>query len=81
MTNTPYNGGRLPRELLHRQVMQVVQAELTPRERETLLGHTLHGKSLTQLAREQGINKSTASRTYRRAVRKVTRFVQYYRSS
>lgn len=77
MTNTPYNGPRLPPRVLKQRLNQVIQTELTQRERETLLGRWLHGKTLTQLAQEQGINKSTACRTYHRAMGKVRRFLRY----
>lgn len=77
MRNTLYNGPRLPPQVLQQRLNQVIQAELTLKERETLLGHWIHGKTLTQLAREQGINKSTACRTYHRAMGKVRRFLRY----
>lgn len=80
MKNTPFDGGltrRQPPEILKRRMMAVMHQELTQRERETLLATSLEGKTLTQLAREQGINKSTACRTYHRAMGKVRRFLRY----
>lgn len=58
-------------------MMAVMHQELTQRERETLLATSLEGKTLTQLAREQGINKATACRTRKRAIEKIQRFLQY----
>lgn len=57
--------------------MAVMHQELTQRERETLLATSLEGKTLTQLAREQGINKATVCRTRKRAIEKIQRFLQY----
>ena len=80
MKNTPYEGylgPRLPREVQIRRVRQVIQRELTPRQREVLLLHYRQGLCVTQIARQLGVNKSTVSRTLRRAEENLRRFLRY----
>lgn len=64
-------------EVQKKRMEQVIQQELTARERETLLATCYEGKTLTQLAQEQGIHKATVCRTKKRAIAKVQRFLQY----
>lgn len=72
-----YQGPRLPREVQLRRVRQVIQEELSPRQRETLTAYYFHKMTIPQIALEQGVNKSTVSRTLRRAEERIRRYLKY----
>lgn len=80
MKNTPSEGDfwrQIPWEVQKKRVAQVFRKELTRREQETLIAICIEGKTLTQLAREQGIHKATVCRTKKRALKRMQRFLQY----
>lgn len=72
-----YQGPRLPREVQLRRVKQVVREELTERQRQTLTAYYFRQRTVTQIAQEQGVNKSTVSRTLRRAEDKIRKYLKY----
>jgi RNA polymerase sigma factor (sigma-70 family) len=55
----------------------VIQEELTPLQRETLSAYYFHRQTIPQIAAERGVNKSTVSRTLRRAEDKLRRYLKY----
>lgn len=80
MRNTPYEGYqglRLPREVQLKRVQRVIQEELTELQRETLEAYYFRKQTLTEIARERGVNKSTVCRTLKRAEGKLRRFLRY----
>ena len=58
-----YLGPRLPREVQLKRVQRVMQEELTPLQRETLIAFYFQEQTLTQIAADRGVNKSTVCRT------------------
>ena len=79
-TNTRFNAKiqkYLPREVQMARVRAVLYLELTQLQRDTLSDYYFEGKTLEQIAREQGVNKSTVCRTLHRAVEKLRRFLRY----
>jgi RNA polymerase sigma factor (sigma-70 family) len=72
-----YLGPRLPREVQLQRVQKVISEELTPHQREMLTEFYYHKKSMTQIALERGVNKSTVSRTIRRAEARLRKFLKY----
>ena len=54
-----------------------VQQELTPRQREILQMRFTGGMSITGIAKELGLNKSTASRSLTRSVERLYRSLRY----
>ena len=68
---------QIPREKQIRRMKSVIREELTELQRYTILAYYFEGKKLVQIAEERGINKSTASRTLKRAEDKLRRFLQY----
>lgn len=72
-----YLGPRLPRQVQRQRVSQVIQEELTPLQRETLLAYYIQEQTIPEIARARGVNKSTVSRTLRRAEAKVRRLLRY----
>lgn len=72
-----YLGPRLPKEVQLKRVQRVIREELTQAQRETLMAHYFQKQTVTQIARERGVNKSTVSRTLKRAEEKLRRFLKY----
>ena len=54
-----------------------VQQELTPRQREILQMRFTGGMSITGIAKELGLNKSTVSRSLTRSVVRLYRSLRY----
>ena len=72
-----YRGPRLPRDMQMERVRRVVFEELTPLQREVLLAFYFRQQSLTAIAWERGVNKSTVCRTLHRAEEKLRRYLKY----
>jgi RNA polymerase sigma factor (sigma-70 family) len=72
-----YRGPRLPKQVQLQRVRRVIQEELTPLQRETLTAYYFHRQTIPQIAAERGVNKSTISRTLRRAEDKLRRYLKY----
>lgn len=72
-----YLGPRLPREVQLKRVKRVVQEELTELQRYTLVAYYFQEKTLTQIAEERGVNKSTVCRTLHRAEQKLRKYLKY----
>ena len=80
MKNTLFEGAlfrQIPREQQIRRMKAVIREELTELQRHTLEAYYFENRTLTQIAEERGINKSTACRTLKRAEDKLRRFLQY----
>ena len=80
MKNTLYDGYkgiRLPREIQMKRVHRVIEEELTPLQREVLLAYYFQEKSITEIAQDRGVNKSTVCRTLHRAEGKLRRYLKY----
>ena len=71
-----YLGPRLPREVQLKRVQRVMQEELTPLQRETLIAFYFQEQTLTQIAADRGVNKSTVCRTLKRAEAKLRRYLK-----
>lgn len=56
---------------------RIIQEELTDRQRRTFLAYHHQGLNLTQIAALHGVNKSTVSRTLKRAEQKIHRITKY----
>ena len=54
-----------------------MQQELTPRQREILQMRFTGGMSITGIAKELGLNKSTVSRSLTRSVERLYRSLRY----
>ena len=72
-----YLGPRLPREVQLKRVQRVIREELTPLQREALIAYYFQEQSITQIARDRGVNKSTVCRTLHRAEEKLRRYLKY----
>ena len=72
-----YLGPRLPREVQIKRVQRVIQEELTPLQREALIAYYFQEKTITEIAEERGVNKSTVCRTLHRAEGKLRKYLKY----
>ncbi len=72
-----YLGPRLPRDVQLKRVQRVIQEELTPLQRQTLLAYYFQEQTVTEIAEARGVNKSTVCRTLRRAEEKLRRYLKY----
>ena len=72
-----YLGPRLPREVQLKRVRRVIEEELTPAQREILTAFYFQKLTITQIARDRGVNKSTICRTLHRAEENLRRFLKY----
>ena len=67
----------LPREIQLQRMRRVMEEALTPRRRETLEAYHFQGLRPAEIARRQGIHRSTVARTLRRAEARLQRFLKY----
>ena len=72
-----YLGTRLPREVQLKRGQRVIREELTELQRQTLTAYYFHQRTIPQIAEERGVNKSTVSRTLRRAEERLRRYLRY----
>ena len=67
----------LSRQIQIRRVNKVIAKELTSCQREILVAYYFQQKTIPEIAEERQINKSTVSRTLRRAEDRVRRCLRY----
>lgn len=72
-----YLGPRLPREVQLKRVQRVIREELTELQRYTLMAYYFQEQTLTQIAKDRNVNKSTVCRTLHRAEQKLRKFLKY----
>ena len=80
MRNIPFEDTasiRLPKKIQLQRLQRVIRDELTPMQRETVLAYYFHERSITQIAQDRGVNKSTVCRTLHRAEEKLKRYLRY----
>ena len=72
-----YLGPRLPRQVQLTRVKNVIEQELTPLQKETVLAYYFQGQNICQIAQDRGVHKSTVCRTLHRAERRLRRCLRY----
>ena len=80
MKNIPYEGYkgiRMPKEIQKQRVNRVIMEELTPIQREVLIAYYIQEQTMTQIAQDRGVHKSTVCRTLHRAEAKLRRYLKY----
>ena len=68
---------RLPKKIQQQRLHRVIREELTELQRYTVIAYYFRELTVEQIARERRVNKSTVSRTLKRAEDKLRRFLQY----
>lgn len=80
MKSIPYEGylgPRMTREQAMERIRGVIRNELTDLQREVLVAYYFQDLNIPHIARLRGVNKSTVSRTLRRAEQKLRRYLKY----
>ncbi len=78
MKSIPFEpSANLPEAVQLQRLHRVIREELTQIEREVLLAYYFQDLSVPQIARERGVNKSSAYRALHRAENKLKRFLRY----
>lgn len=80
MRNIPYDdstGLDLPKEIQLRRMQRVMDAELTPPQREVLMLYYFEELRPAEIARIRGVHRSTILRTLRRAERRLQKYLKY----
>lgn len=80
MRNIRYDtdiGLNLPKEMQLQRLLQVMEKELTERQKQVLILYYFEEKRPAEIARMHGVHRSTALRTLRRAENRVRRFLKY----
>lgn len=72
-----YLGPRLSRQAQLQRVQRVIREELTPIQREVLTAYYFQEMTVMEIAEERGVNKSTVSRTLKRAEKRLQRCLRY----
>lgn len=73
--NAPDNAEQLDR--LRRNLRQARKQELTPRQQQVLTLYYDRRLTIPQIAGQLGVNRSTVSRTLRRARERLYRYLRY----
>ena len=71
------SGNQEQMERLRRHLRQARERELTPRQQQVLLLYYEQNMNCAEIARMLGLNRSTVSRTVRRARERLRRCLQY----
>lgn len=80
MRNIRYDeesGLELPKEIQIKRMLRVMEAELTSRQRETLYLYYFQELYPAEIARIQGVHRSTVVRTIARAEKRMRRCLNY----
>ena len=80
MRNIPfeeYLGPRLTGEEQSKRLNLVIQRELSPCQREVIIAYYFQEMSISEIARERGVHKSTVCRTLHRAERRLQILLKY----
>ena len=75
MRNILSDPADLPREVQMQRMRKVIQDRLTELQRYTLVAYYFEEKTITQIARDRCVHKSTVLRTLRRAEEKLRKYL------
>ena len=80
MKNIPHDdttGLDLPKEIQLRRMQRVMEAELTPPQKEVLMLYYFEDLRPAEIARIRGVNRSAVLRMLRRAEGRLQKFLKY----
>ena len=80
MRNIPFDSVsalRLPRQVQLKRLHRVIQEELTPLQKETILAYYFREQTIPEIAQARGVNKSTVCRTLHRAEETLKKYLRY----
>ena len=73
----PWTNASDPRAVKKKKLLNIVQNELTPIQRTIVIECIFNDRKQTEVAKELGVNRSTVSRTLKRAMSKIKQFAKY----
>ena len=65
------------RQVQMQRIREVIRNELTDFQRDAIIAYYFHRNTISEIAALRGVNKSTVSRTIRRAEEKLRRYLKY----
>ena len=65
------------RQVQMQRIREVIRSELTDLQRDAIIAYYFHRNTISEIAALRGVNKSTVSRTLRRAEEKLRRYLRY----
>ena len=65
------------RQVQMQRIREVIRNELTDFQRDAIIAYYFHRNTISEIAALRGVNKSTVSRTLRRAEEKLRRYLRY----
>ena len=65
------------RQVQMQRIREVIRNELTDFQRDAIIAYYFHRNTISEIAALRGVNKSTVSRTLRRAEEKLRRYLKY----
>ena len=80
MRSIPYelfSNVQFPPEVQRRRVRMVIEHGLTETQRRAIVGHYFEGKSVRDIAREQGVQPSSVWKAMQRGLRRMARCLRY----
>ena len=80
MRSIPYelfSNVQFPPEVQRRRVRMVIEHELTETQRRAIVGHYFEGKSVREIAREQGVQPNSVWKAMQRGLRRMARCLRY----
>ena len=69
--------GEHMRKIRTERIREVIRNELTEFQQDAIISYYFHRNSISQIAAQRGVNKSTVCRTLHRAEKRLRRSLQY----
>lgn len=76
MKNTPFEDATTRQQQMQR-LQNIIRHGLTPLQRETLIAFYFQEQSISAIARQRKVQRSTVSRTLRRAERRLKQYSKF----
>ena len=76
MKNTPFEDTATRQQQVQR-VQNIIRNALTPLQRETLMAFYFQEQSISSIARERNVHRSTVARTLRRAEKRLKTYLKF----
>ena len=72
-----YLGPRMSHQAFLKRLRHAIETQLSENQRQVLLGYYVDHRTIPEMAKEKGVNKSTVCRTLQRAETKLRRLLRY----
>lgn len=75
--DNPESTNHQQKQHLQKALLRVIQEELSPCQRQVILLYFFDGENIPAIAKQLGVNKSTVSRTLKRARENLKKYLRY----